>query len=132
MAEVEEYLNSGDYEMSKPAYTKEMHERGEKPKVGMKFLMGPLEGCNRYYEFVGKECFVIGVAESEEGLAISFSNSILGLGCMVKHKQWMKPIPIIEDEFVDYVRESVKNLNTEYLSLAILNKYNITPKETNE
>lgn len=115
----------------KPVYTKEMHERGELPVVGMEFLMCDLAEHNRCYDFSGLKCTVISTAEFNDHLVVTFNNEIEGIGSLIKHDQWMLPLPTIEDELTDDIAEYFDSSKKHCKALVseLFSKYNITPKE---
>ena len=114
MAEVEEYLNGGDYEMKKPVYTKEIHERGEKPTIGDKVKYPSGEG-------------VIVVNKPDESGVIIVLDSHCNEYKRVS-LTGIEPIPTIEDELVDFITNRV--WNRKELAVALLEKFNITPKDS--
>ena len=104
----------------KPIYTKEMHERGLLPKVGMECLIA-YKGGNTFkgkIKYISKDGFVY---ERENGTD-SFNGSI----DIVK----FKPIPTIEDDLVDIFEKAAckTDYSIERGIHAIVEKYNITPK----
>ena len=114
MAEVEEYLNSGDYEMKKPAYTKEMHERGELPPVGSEVKVSSGSG-------------VVRLDQDEHGFLCILVN---GEYCLIS-KDAIKPIPTIEDDIAGIIHQFCDESTFKDSNIAakkILTKYNITPK----
>lgn len=118
LAEVEEYLNSGDYEMTKPVYTKEMHERGELPVVGMEVLVC-FKGGNTFkgkIKYISSYGFVF---EKENGKD-NFNGSL----DIVE----FKPLPTIKDELAELLDE-VQHVNKAEIVDKMLKLYNITPKE---
>lgn len=128
LAEIEEYLKSGDYEMKKPVYTKEMHERGEWPPIGSYFVMNDIPDHVRYKIFEGLACEVLALTEYDDGVVVTFNCNKNGFGALW-HNEFMEPLPTIEDELCKLVRgyyggtSKAKDLANE-----ILSKYNITPK----
>ena len=119
LAEVEEYLKSGDYEMEKPVYTKEMQKNGELPEVGMELLVC-FKGGNTFkgkIKYISSYGFVF---EKENGKD-SFNGSLDIVG--------FKPLPTIEDELKDWLDDYIHSGESasKYIS-AFLEKYNITPK----
>ena len=133
MAEAQEYLDSGDYEMSdKPVYTREMHERGELPPIGSLIRVR----YNHDSKTVTHQGFVL---YSSDRYVILNQKSMLDQESIdVCHKigdYIIEPIPTIEDEFVDFVfqnsgirsRDGGMELAID-LAEALMDKYNITPK----
>ena len=120
MAEVKEYLNSGDYEMTKPVYTKEMQERGELPAVGMELLIH-FKGGNTFkgkIKYISNDGFVFEKENGED----SFCGSLDIVG--------FKPLPTIEDELFDVTTRFIgREITQADLVCELLEKYNITPKE---
>lgn len=99
----------------KPIYTKEMHERGLLPKVGMECLIA-YKGGNTFkgkIKYISKDGFVY---EREDGVD-SFNGSV----DIVE----FKPIPTIEDELHYLI---VNTPCVDDLTGKLLTKFNITPK----
>lgn len=107
----------------KPIYTKEMHERGLLPKVGMECLIA-YKGGNTFkgkIKYISKDGFVY---ERENG-PDSFNGSI----DIVK----FKPIPTIEDDLFDRASKLMdRELTQSEFVFDLMDKYNITPKQTGE
>ena len=133
MAEAEEYLNSGDYEMSdKPVYTKEMHERGELPPVGSCFVMVGISINSSWKRFEGLPCEVLSLTEYKGRAVVTFYNVKEGFGALW-HIESMKPIPTIEDELSNEIANYTtqpKAIDCSELADLLLTKYNITPKDS--
>ena len=135
MAEAQEYLDSGDYEMSdKPVYTKEMHERGELPTTGMMFLVGELEDNSRSSEFSGLECEVVSTAKFHNITVLTFHHITKGIGAIVCSRNLIKPIQTIEDELTNFIFNmdgiDIFRDHCETLVEKLLTNYNITPKDS--
>lgn len=80
--------------MKKPVYTKEMHESGELPPVGSKFIVSGLEGDSRIIDFEDLEVDTIGVSETNHGnKVITFHHPLKGIGCgmFLTSGPWLKP-----------------------------------------
>ena len=101
----------------KPTYTKEMHERGELPPVGSEVALR--------YKFDSKT-----VAHRGRILFASGRNIILEKNGRDVHfnacDYIVEPIPTIEDELIDFITN--RAWNSKELAVALLEKFNITPK----
>lgn len=102
-----------EVKLIKPIYTKEMHERGEYPPIGSEVQLR-----------TGVGTIELGV--DSVGL---FPALINGKYCLVDIGS-IKPIPTIEDELVDIFEKAAckTDYSIERGILAIMEKYNITPK----
>ena len=109
----------------KPAYTKEMRERGELPPVGSYFVMSDIPNHAWFSKFNGLHCKVLALTEYENGVVVTFDSEKEGFGALW-HYEGMEPLPTIENELSEiWDNEPDKHS----IINAIIAKYNITPKE---
>lgn len=115
---------------AKPVYTKEMHERGELPSVGSECLC---------YDYDLDGWFKVKVLDarkkSDEIAVVSISDNNKGSFVKLWWGCQFKPITTIEGELIDFVFQNSGITSRDggresaiYISNALLEKYNITPK----
>jgi len=139
LAEAEEYRSNDNYievNMSKPVYTKEMHERGELPPVGSIVKTANVDKVTGRGFNPDTHC-VIDLWGSDCECEVLCHTDICGTTLpVVKHKasvssialEYIKPIPTIEDELVKLIDS--RGWYGKELANALVDKYNITPKES--
>lgn len=109
-------------EFKEPIYTKEMHERGERPPVGSDVTLTYTDGLDSCGGVPEKRMAVATV------LYLSNENLIVKIDGKERHfveHFSLKPIPTIEEELVDIFEHK---WNSKALAKCLLAKYNITPK----